>query len=258
MKTILLFKTEGEALRMRAFLETEQIPFVIRSFGDRAYSSVFQNLRGWGELEAPEEYANRILAFYNMEAELPPVLETDPIPEPKKKNNLYVAAAVVFFLIALFLGWQYWDMKKKYDLLLTAEKVDYQWSEEDAVMTGRWKNNHQLAYKGTDMDYDFIYEKSEHYDVSGVLYAIDYDLNDNGISDKTLYYIKDEVREEYNDINEDCLSDNVSIALPGQKHLIFEDKNFDRSFDEVRLVDKDHKLIKRYTPKELAALISEK
>jgi hypothetical protein len=50
-----------EAQRLGAILEEKEIPHVIESFHDSAYNGLFQSYRGWGSVQAPDEYREIIL-----------------------------------------------------------------------------------------------------------------------------------------------------------------------------------------------------
>jgi hypothetical protein len=62
---ILYFDNEIEAQVISSVLEQDEIPHLIRSYHDSAYNGLWQTMRGWGHLEAPGEYAPRILDLYN-------------------------------------------------------------------------------------------------------------------------------------------------------------------------------------------------
>ena len=49
-----------EANLLDALLMEENIPHYIRSYGDLAYDGIYQLQKGWGCVEAPEEYRERI------------------------------------------------------------------------------------------------------------------------------------------------------------------------------------------------------
>jgi hypothetical protein len=67
---ILILENEMEAQRLDAILEEENIPHVVRSYHDSVYNGIFQAQRGWGHLEAPDEYADKIRELYeNMRQE---------------------------------------------------------------------------------------------------------------------------------------------------------------------------------------------
>ena len=67
---ILILDNEMDAHRLDAILEEENIPHVVRSYHDSVYDGIFQAQRGWGHLEAPEEYAEKIREIYeNMRQE---------------------------------------------------------------------------------------------------------------------------------------------------------------------------------------------
>jgi len=61
---ILVLENEMEAQRLDSILEQEGIPHVVRSYHDSVYDGIFQSQRGWGHLEAPEEYAEKISEIY--------------------------------------------------------------------------------------------------------------------------------------------------------------------------------------------------
>ena len=65
MKKILTLKTQNEALRMKSILEENNIPFVLRSYGDSAYGGMFQVQKGWGRLDSDEYYEKEILDLYH-------------------------------------------------------------------------------------------------------------------------------------------------------------------------------------------------
>ena len=49
-----------EANLLDALLKEENIPHFIRSYGDLAYDGIFQLQRGWGCVESPKEYRDKI------------------------------------------------------------------------------------------------------------------------------------------------------------------------------------------------------
>ena len=61
---VLTLNSETEAALMEDMLNQEGIPFSIRSFHDSGYDGIFQIQRGWGCIEAPEEYSGRIKAIH--------------------------------------------------------------------------------------------------------------------------------------------------------------------------------------------------
>jgi hypothetical protein len=61
---ILMLENEMEAQRLSAILEEEKIPHVVRSYHDSVYDGIFQQAKGWGHLEAPETYRDKVMAIY--------------------------------------------------------------------------------------------------------------------------------------------------------------------------------------------------
>jgi len=64
-KKIIILENEMEAQRLSSILEEESIPHMVRSYHDSVYDGIFQAQRGWGHLEAPEEYEETINLLYN-------------------------------------------------------------------------------------------------------------------------------------------------------------------------------------------------
>lgn len=61
MKKIISISSEIEAIRIKEILDSNEIPYLVRSFHDSAYDGLFQNQYGWGVLEANESDEDRIL-----------------------------------------------------------------------------------------------------------------------------------------------------------------------------------------------------
>lgn len=57
---IVILKNEVEARLLSSILDEEEIPHVLRSYHDTAYDGIWQAQMGWGHVEAPPEYADRI------------------------------------------------------------------------------------------------------------------------------------------------------------------------------------------------------
>jgi hypothetical protein len=61
---ILVLKNEIEANIIGTILKEKNIPHIIMSYYDSAYDGIFQIQKGWGYIEAPREYRNKILKIY--------------------------------------------------------------------------------------------------------------------------------------------------------------------------------------------------
>ena len=61
---ILVLDNLIEAELLDAVLNERGIPHVTVSYHDSAYDGIYQLRRGWGHVEAPEAYGDRILAIY--------------------------------------------------------------------------------------------------------------------------------------------------------------------------------------------------
>ncbi len=61
---ILVLENQVQAQVLEETLKDNGIPHVIRSYHDSAYDGLFQQLKGWGHVEAPEEYRQKILRIF--------------------------------------------------------------------------------------------------------------------------------------------------------------------------------------------------
>jgi hypothetical protein len=59
-KRIVVLQNEHEAKLMDDVLSERDIPHRIRSYHDSALDGLFQITKGWGHVEAPEEYRDEI------------------------------------------------------------------------------------------------------------------------------------------------------------------------------------------------------
>jgi len=102
IKEILRFDNETEARKLEQYLLQGDIPFTIRSFKDLAYDGIFQIHQGWGVLEAPPEYEQRILDIYH---DLGGQKQSPPISQEKSSFNpwLVISAAALLLLAGAFL-----------------------------------------------------------------------------------------------------------------------------------------------------------
>ncbi len=57
---IAVLDNELQARYLEALLKEQEIPHRLHSYHDSAYDGVFQNLKGWGHVEAPAEYQTEI------------------------------------------------------------------------------------------------------------------------------------------------------------------------------------------------------
>lgn len=58
---IVILDNEVQAQIMDAVLTDQEIPHVMKSYYDCGYDGIFQTQKGWGHIEAPEEYRYKIL-----------------------------------------------------------------------------------------------------------------------------------------------------------------------------------------------------
>ncbi len=63
-KKILVLENEIEAQLLGSILTERNIPHLIRTYHDSVYNGLYQTQKGWGRLDAPEEYKEEILEIY--------------------------------------------------------------------------------------------------------------------------------------------------------------------------------------------------
>lgn len=61
---IIVLRNELEAMRIEQVLKKESIPFGIISYHDSAYDDLWQPQRGWGHIEAPISFKDKIETIY--------------------------------------------------------------------------------------------------------------------------------------------------------------------------------------------------
>ena len=61
---IIVLKNELEARRIEQVLKKKSIPFGIISYHDSAYDDLWQPQRGWGHIEAPIRFKDKIETIY--------------------------------------------------------------------------------------------------------------------------------------------------------------------------------------------------
>jgi hypothetical protein len=64
-KKIVVLNNDCEAEIMKEMLKERGIPHRIRSYHDSAYDGLYQAQKGWGIVEAPEEYEDEIKNLYS-------------------------------------------------------------------------------------------------------------------------------------------------------------------------------------------------
>jgi len=64
-KRIIVLRNVVEAGLLDSLLTERGIPHVMVSYRDSAYDGIYQVSKGWGHVEAPEEYRDRITAIYD-------------------------------------------------------------------------------------------------------------------------------------------------------------------------------------------------
>jgi hypothetical protein len=63
-KKVVIIENEFEAEILEGILNDKEIPFLLKCYHDSAYDGLFQFQKGWGHIEAPDEFADQILEIY--------------------------------------------------------------------------------------------------------------------------------------------------------------------------------------------------
>lgn len=63
-KKMLILENEIEAQLLASILTEREIPHFIRSYHDSSYNGIYQAQKGWGRLDAPEEFREKIMEIY--------------------------------------------------------------------------------------------------------------------------------------------------------------------------------------------------
>ena len=61
LKKITVLDNEIQSNYLDEILKEKQIPHIIKSYRDSAYNGLFQASKGWGHIEAPEEYRDEVM-----------------------------------------------------------------------------------------------------------------------------------------------------------------------------------------------------
>lgn len=82
LERIAVLENYLEAELLGRELEAREIPHVMRSYHDSAYDGIYQFQKGWGEVQAPEEFREEILAMLRdfRETMGSPADESEPRP----------------------------------------------------------------------------------------------------------------------------------------------------------------------------------
>ncbi|MFW6151777.1 MAG: hypothetical protein ACOC6C_02265 [Verrucomicrobiota bacterium] len=62
-KKIAVLESEVQARFLEESLKTENIPHIMKSYHENAFDGLFSLQKGWGHVEAPEQYKKRILSI---------------------------------------------------------------------------------------------------------------------------------------------------------------------------------------------------
>ncbi len=63
-KKVLILNNEIEAQLLDSILTEREIPHLIRSYHDSAYNGIYQAQKGWGRVDAPEEFREEIIEIH--------------------------------------------------------------------------------------------------------------------------------------------------------------------------------------------------
>jgi len=82
IERIAVLRNEIEARLLDAELAESEIPHLIKSYYDGAFDGVYQFSKGWGHVEAPSQFRDRILEILDSIRQGSSNIEDDSIEDP--------------------------------------------------------------------------------------------------------------------------------------------------------------------------------
>ena len=82
-KKILILENDFEAQLLDSVLTERNIPHRMHSYHDTAYDGIYQIQKGWGVVEAPQEFEEEITAIYD---DLPLQEQDRPPADPNEEK----------------------------------------------------------------------------------------------------------------------------------------------------------------------------
>ena len=61
VRKVAVLNSEAQARILESKLKEENIPHILRSYQEAAFDGVFQLHKGWGHVEAPDEYRAEVI-----------------------------------------------------------------------------------------------------------------------------------------------------------------------------------------------------
>lgn len=151
-------------------------------------------------------------------------------------------AIIILSLTTIVLGFLYFQKYKESKYLMDSKNFTFEWNNDQEILFSHWKNNNKFANQFIDKNYDNNYEMITTHDIYGNLNVSSYDLNENGVIEKTITY--NAYGKEIGsclDKNEDGAFDEFTIILENKNQLNFIDLNNNGQYDKVVLVNKEKK-----------------
>ena len=166
--------------------------------------------------------------------------------------NLSKIVIIILSITTTLFGFLYYQENKENNYLMDSRNFKFEWNKDQEVLFSYWKNNNKFANQFIDKNYDNNYEMITTHDIYGNLSVSSYDLNENGVIEKTVNYNSyGKVIGSCLDKNEDGAFDEFNLILENNNELQFIDLNNNGQYNKVILINKEknertEKLIEKF------------
>lgn len=145
----------------------------------------------------------------------------------------------ILSIVIIVLSFLYYNLKKENKYLMDSKNFSLEWSENEEILYSYWKNNNKLANKFIDKNYDNNYEVITVHDIYGNRVLSNYDLNENGVFEKSINYNSyGNIIGKCVDKDEDGAFEEFSIILENNNELTFIDLNNNGQYNKIVLFHK--------------------
>ena len=146
---------------------------------------------------------------------------------------------IILSISTLVLGILYHNSLKLNENLMESKSFNFEWSQEGEILYSFWKNNSKISNEYIDKNLDNNYELINTYDIYGNIYISNYDLNENGIFEKSFTFNSyGKIIGNCIDKNEDGAIDEFTLILENQNELKFIDSNDNGQYEKIILFNK--------------------
>jgi hypothetical protein len=230
---------ESEAEIVRAILDEQSIPCVIRKMEDAAYDGIYVAQGPYAFIESPRAYYDSIQQIVADVRESRTVDVTAQTRKPVSRRDrtffvIEAAAAVLLVGAIAYLGFTNRDLRKQVDRYSNRSTMSWAWDPSQKAAVGTDAATGRLRYTEYDRNFNNRYEEIVSYAPDGKSSTTSYDRNENGIVEETMTKNNDgTVIARGYDTNEDGFNDRELARYGASRSLEYLDTDKDRIFDRV-------------------------